>query len=157
MAADGVDVRIQLASRVWASSVPGTFFGGFRATALHAAHAAGACAPTPTVRRRSRGRVLLDHSGALIGSNHQKAVVARVAGELIAFVGGIDLVLNRFDAGPHDTLRLDGERWGWHDIAVRLRGPRRRAGVAGAATCAGARRRRCRASSTDGTGSPSSR
>ena len=68
------------------------------------------------------GRVLLDHSGALIGSNHQKAVVARIDGELTAFVGGIDLVLHRFDAAPHDTLTLDGERWGWHDMAVRLRG-----------------------------------
>lgn len=121
LAADGVDVRIQLASRVWASSIPGTFFGGFRATALHAAALRG-LTPDPDRPPPLAGRVLLDHSGALVGSNHQKAVVARVDGELVAFVGGIDLVQHRFDAEPHDTLRLDGQRWGWHDMAVRLRG-----------------------------------
>ncbi len=121
MAADGVDVRIQLASRVWASSVPGTFFGGFRVTAEHAAQLRE-LRPDPDSPPPLAGRVLLDHSGALIGSNHQKAVVARIDGELTALVGGIDLVLNRFDAVPHDTLTLEGRRWGWHDVAVRVRG-----------------------------------
>jgi phosphatidylserine/phosphatidylglycerophosphate/cardiolipin synthase-like enzyme len=67
--------------------------------------------------------VLVDYSGPLLGSNHQKVVVVSRSGEVTAFVAGIDLVPDRFDGQPHDRLRLDGERWGWHDAAVRLRGP----------------------------------
>jgi phosphatidylserine/phosphatidylglycerophosphate/cardiolipin synthase-like enzyme len=66
---------------------------------------------------------LVDYSGPILGSNHQKVAVIGRAGELTAFVAGIDLVPDRFDGVPHDRLRLDGERWGWHDAAVRLRGP----------------------------------
>ncbi|WP_375486727.1 phospholipase D-like domain-containing protein [uncultured Jatrophihabitans sp.] len=122
LAAAGVEVRILVAARTWASSLPGTFFGGFRATAEHAA-AMRALRPDPGAPPPLRGRVLLDHSGgALLGSNHQKAVVVRIGGELVALVSGIDLVRHRYDAGPHDTQQLDGRRWGWHDIAVRLRG-----------------------------------
>jgi phosphatidylserine/phosphatidylglycerophosphate/cardiolipin synthase-like enzyme len=58
-----------------------------------------------------------------VGSNHQKVVVVARGGTITAFVGGIDLVPDRFDAAPHDRLRLDGDRWGWHDAVVRLRGP----------------------------------
>ena len=122
MAANGVDVRVLIASRTWPSSLPGTLFGGFRATADHAEHLR-ALRPDPSAPPPLRGRVLLDHSGGgLLGSNHQKVVAARIGGELIALVSGIDLVRQRFDAGPHDSLRLRGRRWGWHDMAVRLRG-----------------------------------
>ena len=68
-------------------------------------------------------RVLVDWSGALLGSNHQKVVVVGRGAEVIAFVGGIDLTADRFDTAQHDQLDLDGERWGWHDAAVALRGP----------------------------------
>ncbi|WP_375497594.1 phospholipase D-like domain-containing protein [uncultured Jatrophihabitans sp.] len=130
MAAGGVEIRVLLASRTWASSTPGTLFGGFRATAEHAAQLralrADPAAPPPLRDNPEpplRGRVLLDHSGgAILGSNHQKAVVARIGGDLTALVSGIDLVRQRFDAGPHDSLQLGGQRWGWHDMAVRLRG-----------------------------------
>jgi phosphatidylserine/phosphatidylglycerophosphate/cardiolipin synthase-like enzyme len=122
LAADGVDVRLLIAGRAFASSVPwGGGLGPFRENArvaddLRRLRVAGTAAPPLA------GRVLLDFSGAMLGSNHQKAVVAHIGGELTSFVGGIDLSANRFDAGPHDRLRLDGERWGWHDMAVRLRG-----------------------------------
>jgi phosphatidylserine/phosphatidylglycerophosphate/cardiolipin synthase-like enzyme len=122
MAAAGVEIRVLLAARVWASSVPGTFFGGFHATADHA-ETMRALRPDPSAPPPLRGRVLLDHTGgALLGSNHQKVVVARIGGELTALVSGIDLVRQRYDAGPHDSLQLHGQRWGWHDMAVRLRG-----------------------------------
>ena len=130
LAADGVDVRIVLANRALPSSTPGSFFGGFRATAKDAerlrALRVGAVRPLA-------GRVLLDFSGAFLGSNHQKAVVCRVAGETIGFVGGIDLVANRFDRGPHALLRLNGERWGWHDMGRAGDRTRRRTGLAGVA------------------------
>jgi phosphatidylserine/phosphatidylglycerophosphate/cardiolipin synthase-like enzyme len=124
LAARGVDVRVLLASRVLASSIPGTVVGGFRATALRA-EALRALRPEgsePARRPPLAGRVVLDYSGLLLGSNHQKVVVAHIAGELTAFVGGIDLVADRFDVTPHDRLTLNGRRWGWHDLAVRLRG-----------------------------------
>lgn len=119
LAASGVDVRIVLANRALASSVPGTVFGGFRATAGNAERLRSL---RVGVERPLAGRVLLDFSGAFVGSNHQKAVVCRLGGETVGFVGGIDLVTDRFDRAPHDRLRLDGERWGWHDMAVRVRG-----------------------------------
>ncbi|MBE7188275.1 phosphatidylserine/phosphatidylglycerophosphate/cardiolipin synthase family protein [Jatrophihabitans endophyticus] len=119
IAADGVEVRIVLASRALAASVPGSVFGGFRATAKNAERLRALRVGT---QRPLAGRVLLDFSGAFAGSNHQKAVVCRVGGETIGFVGGIDLVTDRFDGGPHDRLRLRGRRWGWHDMAVRVRG-----------------------------------
>ena len=120
LAARGVDVRLLLSGRVLASSVPWGGLGPFRANAervtrLRSLRVAG---EAPLARR-----VLLDLDGAPLGSNHQKAVVAHVGGRLTAFVGGIDLVQDRFDTGRHDRLRHDGERWGWHDMAVRLRGP----------------------------------
>jgi phosphatidylserine/phosphatidylglycerophosphate/cardiolipin synthase-like enzyme len=124
LALRGVDVRVLLASRVLAASMPGTIVGGFRETALRAETLRSLRPPgaDPDQRPPLTGRVLLDYSGLLLGSNHQKVVVAHVAGRLTAFVGGIDLVTERFDATPHDRLRLNGRRWGWHDIAVRLRG-----------------------------------
>ena len=122
LAADGVDVRLLIAGRVFPASMPwGGGLGPFRANAHAADHlrrlpVAGAAVPPLA------GRVLLDFSGAMLGSNHQKAVVVHVGGELTSFVGGIDLSADRFDAGPHDRLRLEDERWGWHDMGVRLRG-----------------------------------
>ena len=122
MAAGGVEIRVLLAARTWASSTPGNLFGGFRATAENAA-TLRALRPDPDAPPPLRGRVLLDHSGgAILGSNHQKAVVARIGDELVALVSGIDLVQQRYDVAPHDSQRLDGKRWGWHDMAVRLRG-----------------------------------
>ena len=122
LAAAGVDVRLLIAGRVVPASVPwGGGLGPFRENARVADHlrrlrVAGTAGPPLS------GRVLLDFSGALLGSNHQKAVVVCIGGELTSFVGGIDLGADRFDAGPHDRLRLNDERWGWHDMGVRLRG-----------------------------------
>jgi phosphatidylserine/phosphatidylglycerophosphate/cardiolipin synthase-like enzyme len=123
-AASGADVRVLLAGRVIGSSIPWKGLGPFRDNAKRAEELREwrparlpATADPPLARR-----VLLDHSGALLGSNHQKAVAVRLRGVLTAFVGGIDLNSDRFDDGSHDSLTLRGERWGWHDCAVRLRG-----------------------------------
>lgn len=115
LVAAGVDVRILLTAALFSGSVPGIAIGPFRANAFAALE----------LRRRPalRGRVLLDWSGSGIGCHHQKVVLAHVQGELTAFVGGLDLSANRFDAEPHDRLSIGEERWGWHDGAVRLRGP----------------------------------
>lgn len=119
LAADGIDVRLLLASRVIASSVPGTVLGDFHTTArrAHALRRVASNGATPLTTR-----VLLDFGGALLGTNHHKFVALRIGGAHIAFAGGIDLVADRFDATPHDTMRLDGAAWGWHDAAVRVDG-----------------------------------
>ncbi|WP_375489968.1 phospholipase D-like domain-containing protein [uncultured Jatrophihabitans sp.] len=122
-AAAGATVRVLLAGRVLASTLPVAGLGDFRKNALHAQELrswqpAGHGGDPPL-----EGRVLVDFSGSLPGANHQKVVVVSRAGELTAFVGGIDLEPDRRDAAPHDTLRYRNARWGWHDAVVRLRGP----------------------------------
>jgi len=88
-------------------------------------------------------RVLFDWSGAnWTGSHHQKATVIRRGSELIAFVGGMDMVKSHWDKSAWSTInkphtyrstalrdpwkglypQLNGTPWGWHDIGVRLRG-----------------------------------
>lgn len=120
-AARGVEVRLLYAGRVFASSLPRSGLP-FRDNAFHADHMRElrvADSDEPPLR----GRVLIDFSGALLGSNHQKAVVTHIDGELTSYVSGIDLASHRWDGPAHDRLRLEGGRWGWHDMAVRLRGP----------------------------------
>ncbi|MEO8889720.1 MAG: phospholipase D-like domain-containing protein [Jatrophihabitantaceae bacterium] len=121
-AAAGAEIRMLLAGKIAARSVPVSSLGGFRESVRHAdtfrALRPGVEGPAPLATC-----VLVDYSGPLLGSNHQKVVVVGRGGELTAFVCGIDLVQDRFDGAPHDRLRLDDERWGWHDAAVRLRGP----------------------------------
>ncbi len=80
------------------------------------------------------GDVLLDNRIRRGGSHHQKIVVVRHKirpHDDIAFVGGMDLVHGRHDDHRHlgDPQRADlnsddyGERPGWHDVQVALRGP----------------------------------
>ncbi len=118
----GALVRVSLAGRVWASSIPSSVLGDFRVN-VGRAHRLRGWRPAGSSATPLAGSVLVDFAGSLPGSNHAKAVVVSRGGMLTAFVGGIDLEPHRYDAGPHDRLRLDGARWGWHDMAVRLRGP----------------------------------
>ncbi|MDQ1425747.1 MAG: hypothetical protein QOD72_3245, partial [Acidimicrobiaceae bacterium] len=80
------------------------------------------------------GHVLLDNRIRRGGSHHQKIVVVRHEtrpADDIAFVGGMDLVHGRHDDDRHigdpQSADLDpddyGERPGWHDVQVALRGP----------------------------------
>lgn len=125
LASEGVDIRIVLAGQPAAAILPVPALSGFRRNVAirhrlqrWRPHGLPAGAPPPL-----RGRVLLDKSGKLLGSNHLKSVAVVRRGIVTAFVGGIDLTSDRFDEQPHDTLRLHHRRWGWHDAVVRLRGP----------------------------------
>ncbi|MEV4345047.1 phospholipase D-like domain-containing protein [Actinoplanes sp. NPDC049596] len=119
-AAGGTDVRIVLSAAEFSRGVPWLPFGPFRANTIASQvirawkHDTG----TPL-----EDRVLLDWSGPILGSNHQKLVVFRHDGRLTAYVGGLDLAPSRFDHSPHHRLKLKAHRWGWHDAAARLRGP----------------------------------
>ena len=123
-AANGAQVRVLIAGKIPARSLPLPSLAGFRDSVRHAdqlrewqpQHSASTDPPLAD-------SVLVDWSGPLVGSNHQKVTVVDRGGTVTAFVGGVDLVPDRFDAAPHDRLRLDDDRWGWHDCAVRLRGP----------------------------------
>lgn len=124
LAHDGADVRVLLSGGVFSGGVRWLPVGPFRANVEAARRMRGWLPATrDTGRPPLRDRVLLDWSGALIGSNHQKIVLVRTGSDVTAYVGGLDLALQRYDDAPHDRMRLGTERWGWHDAAVRLRGP----------------------------------
>lgn len=75
-------------------------------------------------------RILYDWSGAnLTGSHHQKAFVIKNGTNLTAFVGGMEFVPDHWDRPDHTAKLfalpghpLNGTRWGWHDVGVRLQG-----------------------------------
>jgi phosphatidylserine/phosphatidylglycerophosphate/cardiolipin synthase-like enzyme len=76
-----------------------------------------------------RGEAILDALGRTVGSHHQKAFVVQNADGRLAFVGGIDLALGRWDTQDHlpDDERAQGGRNpandGWHDTHVMIEGP----------------------------------
>jgi phosphatidylserine/phosphatidylglycerophosphate/cardiolipin synthase-like enzyme len=124
LAGDGVDVRVILAGAVVSASLARPVIGPFH---QNAGTAQRLRRWRPKNRPRGtpplRGRVLLDWSGAGIGSNHQKITVVRRGDEVIAAVGGIDYDASRLDGSPHDQLAVRGGRWGWHDTGAILGGP----------------------------------
>jgi phosphatidylserine/phosphatidylglycerophosphate/cardiolipin synthase-like enzyme len=79
------------------------------------------------------GEVLLDERVRRAGSHHQKLVVIHHAGSGggdVAFAGGTDLCHGRRDDERHlgdpQAIALDdryGDRPGWHDIQLEIRGP----------------------------------
>ena len=125
LAGDGVDVRIVLAGQRAAALLPVPALAGFRRNVAIARHLQRRRPPGWPAENPPplRGKVLLDKSGPVIGSNHLKSVALVRRGVVTAFVGGIDLTTSRFDQQPHDRMRRRGSRWGWHDAVVRLRGP----------------------------------
>jgi phosphatidylserine/phosphatidylglycerophosphate/cardiolipin synthase-like enzyme len=125
LAADGVQVRVLVAGKVVASSIPLPAQGDLREN-VRRARVLRQWRPVGSDEARPpplADCVLVDYSGALLGSNHQKVVVFCRSAEVTAYVGGIDLTDGRFDASPHGSMLLNGARWGWHDAVVRLRGP----------------------------------
>jgi len=119
---DGVDVRVIMSGgTLWSGRLPRPRFGPFRGNLL----AADEMREIETDKGHVplARRVLLDWSGDLIGTSHQKIVVASHADELTCFVGGIDITEWRYDRPPHDRYERKGKRWGWHDASGRLRGP----------------------------------
>ncbi|SNY53498.1 phospholipase D-like domain-containing protein [Paractinoplanes atraurantiacus] len=122
-AAGGTDVRIVLSAAEFSGGVPWLPVGPFRANAIAAQVIRSWKSPVHDAVLPLADRVLLDWSGPVLGSNHQKLVVFRHDGVLTAYVGGLDLSPSRFDHNPHHRLKLGAHRWGWHDAAARLRGP----------------------------------
>jgi phosphatidylserine/phosphatidylglycerophosphate/cardiolipin synthase-like enzyme len=125
-AADGVDVRLLVASGLVTSSlplpVPKRFL--FRKFTLPALELRTHIPKTRDVTNPPlAGRVALDWTGALLGSNHQKFVLVSHQGKLTALASGLDFKPSRYDQYPHNTFLLDNQRWGWHDASVLVTGP----------------------------------
>jgi phosphatidylserine/phosphatidylglycerophosphate/cardiolipin synthase-like enzyme len=76
-----------------------------------------------------RGQAILDAEGRTVGSHHQKAVVVQNADGRLAFVGGVDLALGRWDTPEHlpNDERARGGRnianEGFHDTHTMIEGP----------------------------------
>ncbi|MEO7360663.1 MAG: phospholipase D-like domain-containing protein [Gemmatimonadaceae bacterium] len=76
-----------------------------------------------------RGHAILDSEGRTVGSHHQKAVFVQNADGRVAFVGGVDLALGRWDTPEHlpDDERARGGRDpandGFHDTHTMIEGP----------------------------------
>jgi len=76
-----------------------------------------------------RGEAILDAEGRTVGSHHQKAVVVQNADGRLAFVGGVDLALGRWDTPEHlpNDERARGGRnpanEGFHDTHTMIEGP----------------------------------
>ena len=68
--------------------------------------------------------VRVDRSGLrMFGSQHQKALVVKSQGDLVAFASGMDFVGDHWDRAPHGEKRWpDGSPWGWHDVGIAVRG-----------------------------------
>lgn len=127
-AGDGVDVRVLFSgSRLVCWSKIGPFRGN-----LVTAHLLQAMRDNDRTDPPLARSVLCDWSGATYtGSQHQKSVVIKAGDGLAAFVGGIDLLPDYWDFPPHAACRQppapqlrwpDGSPWGWHDVALQLRG-----------------------------------
>jgi phosphatidylserine/phosphatidylglycerophosphate/cardiolipin synthase-like enzyme len=76
-----------------------------------------------------RGQAILDAVGRTVGSHHMKAVTVQNADGRMAFVGGVDLALGRWDTPEHlpDDERARGGRNpandGFHDTHCMIEGP----------------------------------
>ena len=105
----------------------------WRSHSDHASFSAQANEKLGAELNEAGAEVLFDQRVRRFGSHHQKMVIIRHkgAGERdVAFVGGIDLCHGRRDdathAGDPQQQPMDeryGDRAGWHDAAVELRGP----------------------------------
>jgi phosphatidylserine/phosphatidylglycerophosphate/cardiolipin synthase-like enzyme len=76
-----------------------------------------------------RGQAIRDAVGRTVGSHHQKAVVVQNVDGRLAFVGGIDLAMGRWDTPEHKPLDDDAAggrdktNSGWHDTHTMIEGP----------------------------------
>jgi hypothetical protein len=76
-------------------------------------------------------RVLLDHTGELLGIHHQKMVVVQRDGSAVGFLGGLDFLADRLDTTRHDealprktpTRPNENIDYYWHDAGARIEGP----------------------------------
>jgi phosphatidylserine/phosphatidylglycerophosphate/cardiolipin synthase-like enzyme len=78
-----------------------------------------------------KARVLLDPSGELFGTHHQKMVIVVRSGSAVGFVAGIDFLGDRLDSRRHDESlpRVNAANpketlsYFWHDAGARVEGP----------------------------------
>lgn len=76
-----------------------------------------------------RGQAILDAQGRTVGAHHQKAVVVQNRDGRLAFVGGVDLAMGRWDTPEHlpNDERARGGRNiandGFHDTHCMIEGP----------------------------------
>jgi phosphatidylserine/phosphatidylglycerophosphate/cardiolipin synthase-like enzyme len=118
-AAAGVDVRAML----WRQLQLDPDFHLDNTAAVHALDPATPGSP----------QAILDAVGRTVGAHHQKAVVVENADGRAAFLGGIDMALDRWDSGEHrpNDPRAQGGRvatgshpyLGWHDVHTHITGP----------------------------------
>jgi phosphatidylserine/phosphatidylglycerophosphate/cardiolipin synthase-like enzyme len=87
--------------------------------------------PTGATTPPLEDRILLDWSGYITGSHHQKAVVVKAGSDVTAFVAGIDFAPSRHDSPQHLTMQCTNgggsgssgtHDCGWHDAGVRVKG-----------------------------------
>ena len=73
------------------------------------------------------GQVLLDSKlqGGVLSSHHQKSMILGSTRKDCAYVGGIDIALDRWDTGSHSQppVRPKERFGGWHDVHAAVRGP----------------------------------
>jgi phosphatidylserine/phosphatidylglycerophosphate/cardiolipin synthase-like enzyme len=75
------------------------------------------------VNKAQPGAAVAD--GTTIGTAHHEKVVfvGRSSSQLsCAYVGGMDLSVDRMDNNLHNRTGKEERQWGWHDIAVRVAG-----------------------------------
>lgn len=87
------------------------------------------------VNALTNGTAILDGRVPSLGSHHQKTSIVRSGGQEWAYVGGIDLALDRWDTQAHDSptvtcppagegpARQKGSFEGWHDVHCVIEGP----------------------------------
>jgi phosphatidylserine/phosphatidylglycerophosphate/cardiolipin synthase-like enzyme len=114
--AAGVDVRAQL----WRQQQESPDFRTDNTTAVKFLN---------EVDGGARGQAILDAVGRSVGAHHQKAVVVQNADGRLAFVGGLDLAMGRWDTPEHlpNDERARGGRnpanAGFHDTHCMIEGP----------------------------------
>jgi len=83
------------------------------------------------------GRILLDYSGEVTGTHHQKMVLVSRGQSAVGFIAGIDFLQDRLDNARHDSplprpnpaRKVDEQThknafpYYWHDAGARLEGP----------------------------------
>ena len=122
-----IDAGVEVRALLWRQLQAAPDFHSDNTAAVTALDAASATTPG------SRGQAILDQVVRTVGSHHQKAVVLENADGRLAFLGGVDLALGRYDSDehrPNDPRSQNGRRatpeapWlGWHDVHCRIEGP----------------------------------
>ena len=79
-------------------------------------------------RTPNRGQAILDNETLNLGSHHQKTAVVKGPHGLVAFCGGIDLAIERWDTTRHTVPDRRRENHPnnpnpWHDVHTRIHGP----------------------------------